>query len=603
MSHTSDPEAVKSRLDSLRAIMAAAGVDAVIIPRTDPHLSEYLSSHWQVVRFFSGFTGSAATLVVTADKALLWTDSRYFLQATEQLAGSGIELMKEGLPATPSVNSYLISTLAKGDTVAIDGNLISIDAVAGLAAELNRAGLNLVTEFDFIDRVWADRPALPDAPVFIHPVEIAGEDAASKITRVLAEAGKQGAGAAFISALDEIAWILNIRSSDVPCNPVATSFLYLSPDASVLFVDPVKICPEVEEALKKYGVTVRPYRDAASFLAALPAESCVLVDKARTTSRIHTSLAGKAVLGSSVVALLKAVKNPVQIEGIHRAMVRDGVAMVRSLMRIESLVASGKEFSETDVADILLEERRKGENFFDLSFGTIAGYGANGAIVHYEPSPATAATVKPGSLLLIDSGANYLDGTTDLTRTIAIGTPTDDMRHDFTLVMKGHIAIATSVFPEGTRGAQLDALARMPLWKEGKSYLHGTGHGVGFFLNVHEGPQSIRLNDTFAPLMPGMLTSNEPGIYLSGRYGIRCENLVLTVADMTTEHGNFYCFETVTLCPFDRTLFELESMTDEEIQWVDDYHAMVYDRLSPALATDAERRWLREATKSLLIID
>ncbi|MDE6484833.1 MAG: aminopeptidase P family protein [Duncaniella sp.] len=602
MANHTDPAAVRSRIDSLRAIMAESGVNAVIIPRTDPHLSEYISSHWQVVRYFSGFTGSAATMVVTLGKALLWTDSRYFLQAAEQLEGTGIELMKEGLPATPTVNSYLIDTLSKGDTVAIDGNLISIDAVAELRAELDRAGLNLVTVFDFVDRVWTDRPALPDAPVFMHPVEIAGEDASSKIARVLAEARTQGAEAAFISALDEIAWILNIRSSDVPCNPVATSFLYLSPESSVLFVDAAKISPDVEKALKECGVTVKPYQDVAAFLTALPAGSKVLVDTARTATAVATSLAGNAVDGSSPVALLKAVKNHVQIGGIHRAMVRDGVAMVRSLMRIEDLVAQGKEFTETDVADILLEERRKGEGFFDLSFGTIAGYGPNGAIVHYEPSRDTAATVRRGSLLLIDSGANYLDGTTDLTRTIAIGEPTDDMRHDFTLVMKGHIAIATAIFPEGTRGAQLDALARMPLWKEGKSYLHGTGHGVGFFLNVHEGPQSIRLNDTHAPLMPGMLTSNEPGLYLSGRYGIRCENLVLTVEDMTTEHGSFYAFETVTLCPFDRSLFELESMTDDEIQWVDNYHSMVFDRLSPAL-DDKERAWLREATKSLLILE
>lgn len=602
MANHTDPAAIRSRIDSLRAIMKEAGVSAVIIPRTDPHLSEYISSHWHVVRFFSGFTGSAATMVVTLDKALLWTDSRYFLQAAEQLEGTGIELMKEGLPSTPSVNSYLVSTLAKGDTVAIDGNLISIEGEATLRGELSRAGLKLDTSFAPVDRVWTDRPALPADEVFIHPVTVAGEEASSKIAKILAEAASQGASSAFISALDEIAWILNIRSSDVPCNPVATSFLYLAPEGSTLFIDACKVTPAVAEVLADCGVTVKPYGDVASTLVALPADARVLLSATQSAATLAAVLGARAVTGKSPVAMLKAVKNPVQIAGIHNAMVRDGVAMVRSLMRIEALVAAGKEFTETDVADILLDERRKGEGFFDLSFGTIAGYGANGAIVHYEPSRDTAATVRPGSLLLIDSGANYLDGTTDLTRTIAIGEPTDNMRHDFTLVMKGHIAIATAIFPEGTRGAQLDALARMPLWKEGKSYLHGTGHGVGFFLNVHEGPQSIRLNDTHAPFTPGMLTSNEPGLYLAGRYGIRCENLVLTVEDMTTEHGRFYAFETVTLCPFDRSLFELENMTDDEIQWVDNYHTMVYDRLSPAL-DDNERAWLREATKSLLILE
>lgn len=602
MSHHTEPAAIRSRIDALRAIMSEAGVSAVIIPRTDPHLSEYISSHWQVVRYFSGFTGSAATMVITTDKALLWTDSRYFLQAESQLEGTGIELMKEGLPATPSVNGYLVSTLTPGDTVAIDGNLISIEGEAALRAELSRAGLKLDTGFAPVDRVWADRPSLPADEVFIHPVTIAGEDAASKIARVLKEAAAQGATSAFISALDEIAWILNIRSSDVPCNPVATSFLYLSPEGSTLFIDECKVIPAVTEVLADCSVGIRPYGAVAEVLSALPADARVLLSATQSAATLATVLGDRAVTGKSPVAMLKAVKNPVQISGIHNAMVRDGVAMVRSLMRIEKLVAEGAEFTETDVADILLEERSKGDGFFDLSFGTIAGYGPNGAIVHYEPSRDTAAKVLPGSLLLIDSGANYLDGTTDLTRTIAIGTPTDDMRHDFTLVMKGHIAIATAIFPEGTRGAQLDALARMPLWKEGKSYLHGTGHGVGFFLNVHEGPQSIRLNDTLAPLTPGMLTSNEPGIYLAGRYGIRCENLVLTVEDMTTEHGRFYAFETVTLCPFDRSLFELESMTDEEIQWVDNYHTMVYDRLSPSLS-DNERAWLREATKSLLILE
>lgn len=590
------------RLAALRREMQSAGVEAVIIPRTDFHLSEYISSHWHAVRYLSGFTGSAATLVVTLTTALLWTDSRYFLQAESQLSGSGIKLMKEGLIDTPSVTEYLTRNLRKGDTVGVDGRLLSIDATDGLRNALAAAGLRLDTTFTPLDAVWPDRPALPADKVFIHDVKFAGAEAADKMKAVLADVAAHGAEAAVISALDEIAWILNIRSSDVECNPVATSFLYLAPQGSVLFIDDRKLTPEVTAALTGCGIAVKPYESLHDFVVALPADNRVLVSTSQSSGALGEWLGSRAVKGNSPVAMLKAVKNDVQIQGIHNAMVRDGIAMVRSLMEIEKLVADGAKFTETDVADILLRNRKQGENFFDLSFDTIAGYGPNGAIVHYSPCKETAAVIRPGNLLLIDSGANYLDGTTDLTRTIAIGTPTDDMIHDFTLVMKGHIALATAVFPEGTRGAQLDAFARMPLWKEGKSYLHGTGHGVGFFLNVHEGPQSIRLNDTMAPLTPGMLTSNEPGLYLAGRYGIRCENLVLTAPDMDTEFGRFFRFETVTLCPFDRKLFDIEEMTEEEIDWVDSYHAMVYDRLSPMLS-ETEKSWLAEATKSLLILE
>ncbi|MCM1519588.1 MAG: aminopeptidase P family protein [Lachnoclostridium sp.] len=593
---------ITDRIAALREEMKADGVNAVIIPRTDPHLSEYIADHWHVVRYFSGFTGSAATLVVTLDNALLWTDSRYFLQAAHQLEGSGITLMKEGLPDTPSITEYLTTNLPKGDTVAIDGLLMSIAATDALRDDLARAGLKLRVDFTPVDKIWTDRPALPADKIFIHDVKYAGKTAKEKMAEVLADAAAQGATSVFISALDEIAWTLNLRSSDVPCNPVATSFLYLAADKAVLFIDPAKVTPEAKAALEADGVTLKAYGDVKEFLTSLPADAHVLLSATQSSGAVAAWLGQKAVVGKSAVAMLKAVKNATQIEGIRQAMKRDGVAMVRSLIEIEKLVKSGKKFTETDVADILLANRKKGDNFFDLSFDTIAGYGANGAIVHYSPDKATAATIKPGNLLLIDSGANYLDGTTDLTRTIAIGEPSDDMIHDFTLVMKGHIALATAIFPEGTRGAQLDAFARMPLWKEGKSYLHGTGHGVGHFLNVHEGPQSIRLNDTLAPLTPGMLTSNEPGLYLADRYGIRCENLVLTVPCMETEFGRFFQFETMTLCPFDRNLFNIEEMTEEEIDWVDSYHAMVWTELSPLL-NDEEKAWLREATKSLLILE
>ena len=586
------------RIIALRKEMSSAGINAVILPRTDAHLSEYISDHWHIVRHLSGFTGSAGTMVVTSTAALLWVDSRYFLQGAQQIEGTGIILMKDGLPDTPSIPEYLCEHLKKGDKVGINGMLMSIDETASLRSRLNAAGIELDVDFDPIDRIWADRPSLPSDKIFVHDEKYAGESAKAKISRILESAAIQGAQAYFTSALDEIAWVLNIRSNDVPCNPVATSFLYLAPEGSTLFVDEAKMSPEVEAYLKDAGVAVEAYDAVLASLAALPKDVTVLLSGSRASGAIAHVLEGRYVKGDSPVALPKAVKNDVQIAGIRQAHLRDGVAMVRSFMEIEKAVEAGETLTEMDVADILLKHRSKGELFFDLSFESICGFGPNGAIVHYTATPESNSVITEGNLLLIDSGANYLDGTTDITRTIAIGEPTADMRHDFTLVMKGHIAIATSIFPEGTRGAQLDALARMPLWKEGKSYLHGTGHGVGHFLNVHEGPQSIRLNDTLAPLTPGMLTSNEPGVYLADRYGIRCENLVLTIPYEETEFGKFYAFETITLCPFDRSLFDVSIMSDDEIEWVDNYHHTVYDRLAP-LMSESERAWLADATRPL----
>lgn len=590
---------IGARIDALRSEMAAAGVAAVIIPHTDYHLSEYIADHWPARRFLSGFTGSAGTLVVTTGSALLWTDSRYFLQAGEQLDGTGIELMKDGLVDTPTIAQYLVSHLDKGAVVGVDGMLLSVDYTCELCRELESAGLRLDLTFDVIDKIWLDRPALPLAKVFVHDEKYAGESAKSKIASVLAKAAAQGATSVFISALDEIAWILNIRSRDVESNPVATSFLYLSTDGGVLFINSEKVDAEVKAYLAENNVTVMPYESVRDYLGGLPADARVLLSTGQTSSAIAQILGKRGVKGSSAVAMLKAVKNPVQIAGVRQAMLRDGVAMVESLKEIEDIVAAGGELTEMGVADILTKYRSRQDLYFDNSFDTIAGFGPHGAIVHYSATPATDSAITTGNLLLIDSGAQYLDGTTDITRTISLGEPTAEQRRDFTLVMKGHIAIARSIFPSGTRGAQLDALARMFLWREGKSYLHGTGHGVGHFLNVHEGPQSIRLNDTHAPLTPGMITSNEPGVYLSGRYGIRCENLVLTVENMTTEFGDFYGFETLTLCPFDLSLFDTSVMTDEEIGWVNDYHAAVRAKLMPLLPSDELKTWLETKTQPL----
>lgn len=593
-------DTIVSRLAALRGEMKKADVDALIIPQTDPHLGEYLSSHWQVRRFLSGFTGSAGTLVVTKNNALLWTDSRYFLQAAAQLEGTGITLMKEGLPETPSIAEWLVAHCVKGETVGIDGWLFPIRDTEELAASLGKAGLKLNTGVDIIDNVWSDRPALPQDKIFIHDIKYAGTDAADKIRMVLENGNAEGADDIFISALDETAWILNLRSKDVPCNPVLTAFLYLSPKGSTLFTDLAKVTPEVEKFLAERNVATAPYSSVAEFLANIAkSDRHVLVDRNRNSAAAYAILGKNAVLTSvNPVAMLKGVKNKVQIEGTRNAMRKDGAALVGAFREIETKVASGTTVTELDVAEILTRHRSMQPLYFDDSFETIAGYGPHGAIVHYSATEESSVEVGTDSLLLIDSGAQYLDGTTDITRTISLGTPTAEQKRDFTLVMKGHIALGTQIFPEGTRGDQLDALARQFLWQNGLSYLHGTGHGVGHFLNVHEGPQSIRLNHVNTPLTPGMITSNEPGLYRENIHGIRCENLVLTVPAMTTKFGNFNKFETLTLFPFDLKLFDTSIMTDKEIDWLNSYHANVREKLIPLLGEE-DGKWLISKTEPL----
>lgn len=589
---------IVDRLDAFRAEMKKQGVAAAIIPQTDAHLGEYIASHWQVRRWLSGFTGSAGTLVITATDALLWTDSRYFLQAAEQLEGTGIKLMKDGLPETPSITAWLINTLVKGQTVGVDGLLFSATEIDNLRDTLGRRGLRLDADFAPINAIWTDRPELPGDPVFIHDVKYAGRAAADKIHTVLQQTAQQGAEALLVADLAEIAWVLNIRSSDVSCTPVATAFLYLAPAGSTLFIKEEKINEEVQGYLAENGVTIAPYSSITGFLESQPENATVLYEPGRTASRLRDALGQRAVSGSSPIAMLKAAKNSVQIECVRRAMENDGAALVGAFMEIEERMAKGIKLTELDVADILTKYRSQQPGYFEPSFDTIAGYGPHGAIVHYSATEESSVTVEPHGLLLIDSGAQYLYGTTDITRTIAMGTPTAEERHDFTLVMKGHIALAQAIYPEGTRGGQLDALARQFLWKEGLSYLHGTGHGVGQFLSVHEGPQSIRLNDVPYPLVPGMITSNEPGLYRSGIHGIRCENLVLTVPAFKTEFGQFYRFETLTLFPFDRSLFDTSIMTPAEIEWVNGYHAEVRSRLTPLL-TPAQAEWLRSKTEAI----
>ncbi len=592
-------EEIIKRLDAFRAEMRKAGIAAVVIPQTDAHLGEYIASHWQVRRWLSGFTGSAGTLVVTLNEALLWTDSRYFIQAALQLDGTGIKLMKEGIPGTPTITQWLVTNLVKGQTVGIDGFLFSATEADAMGAVLAKHDLKLDTHFAPIDKIWTDRPGLPADPVFLHDVKYAGREAADKMKQVLTQTLEQGATSIIITDLTDVAWTLNIRSSDVSCTPVATSFLYLAETGAVLFINPAKIDDEVRAYLAANSVEVAPYESVVGYLENLPATATVLVEPSRVAARLRDALGARAVSGASPVALLKAVKNSVQIQGIRRAMESDGAALVGAFMEIERRNATGESLTELDVADILTEYRSKQPEYFEPSFDTIAGYGPHGAIVHYSATEESSVRIEPHGLLLIDSGAQYKYGTTDITRTICMGTPTPDERHDFTLVMKGHIALAQAIYPEGTRGGQLDALARQFLWKEGLSYLHGTGHGVGHFLSVHEGPQSIRLNDVPYALQPGMMTSNEPGLYREGVHGIRCENLVLTVPAFTTEMGNFFRFETMTLFPFDLSLFDTAIMTDAEIDWVNGYHREVRSRLTPLL-TPEQAAWLETKTQPLV---
>ena len=588
----------KERIELLRGDMKKNNIAATIVPKTDPHQSEYIPEYWQIQRWLCGFTGSNGTLVVTAHKAFLWTDSRYFIQAAQQIDGTGVELMKEGLLETPSIPQYLADNLTEGDTVAYNGLLFSVNDSRNNHNILSSKGIKIDEEYAPYNELWTDRPSTPKCKVIIHEERLAGESVASKIEATLKNVASHGANSTFIAAVDEIPWLLNIRSRDVKCNPGVTSFLYLAPTGTTLFIDSDKLDENSKKHFSYNNIAIAPYDSIKDFLKNIPTNEKVLINEAFVAGILVSILGDKAVSGSSPIALLKSIKNNIQVENTRGIMVRDGVALVKLFMEIERRLKCGESVDECDVANLSTKYRAEHELFFDDSFEPIVGYNALGAIVHRIPTPETSQILKPEGMLLVDTGAQYLDGTTDITRTVSLGNATAQQKRDFTLVMKGHIALGTMIFPNDTRGAQLDALARQFLWKEGLSYLHGTGHGVGYFLNVHEGPQSIRLNENPALLMPGMITSNEPGVYREGEYGIRCENLVLTVPAFSTEFGEFYKFETLTLFPFDLNLFDTSIMSDEEIAWINDYHTMVRERLTPHLNTE-QAAWLADKTREL----
>jgi Xaa-Pro aminopeptidase len=591
-------ETVKN-LEALREAMRKVNVGAVIIPGTDPHQSEYVNPHWKVRDWVTGFTGSNGTAVVTMNAAGLWTDSRYFLQAADQLQDSGFDLHKEDIPGEATVTEWLAEQMEENEILAVDGRLFSIVKANQLEEFCCANGFRFATDFAPADTIWTDRPARPMSKAFVHDVKYAGEEVASKIERVLSAVEAMGADAIFIPALDEIAWTLNVRGADVECNPLVVSYLYLSRDEKVLFVDAEKIDAEVAAHLNSVGVELKPYDDVQKWLnKEVSMGTTVLLDPNKVSDTLARALECYKVYGASSVAPLKAIKNEVQIEGTRKAMERDGAALVRLWQWIEKMAPTGT-INEMDVAEKAIECRSVSDMYRGESFGMIAGYKGHGAIVHYSASPESASTLNAEGLLLVDCGGQYLDGTTDITRTMSLGNPTASEKHDYTLVLKGHLAIGRAIFPVGTRGSQLDALARIYQWQEMMTYLHGTGHGVGHFLGVHEGPQNIRLNENPTTLKPGMITSNEPGLYKAGKYGIRTENLVLTVpAGHSEEFGDFLKFETLTLFPYDKNLIDLTMLSAEEVAQVNAYHAEVRSRLTPYL-NEEEQAWLNARTEAI----
>lgn len=584
-------------LEALRDLMRSKHIDAVIIPGTDPHQSEYPSEHWKFRDYVSGFTGSNGTAVVTLDDAGLWTDSRYFLQAAEQLEGSGFTLRKENIPGEPTVLEWLGEVLDEDAVVGVDGRLFSLIEANRIEMFCAQNGFMFAPDFRAAEAIWTDRPARPMNPAFVHDEALAGEDVDSKISRVVDALDAADADGLLITALDEIAWLLNLRGSDVDYTPVVIAFAYVSEDERVLFIDSEKVTSEVKNHLKKYGVKIKDYDDIEKFLGKISSTATVMVDPNRVSDALgQAMICNKTFMASPVIAL-KGVKNECQIAGFRQAMLYDGAAMVRMMMWLEQNVANG--ITEMDVDRRLQQERAAYASNRGDSFHMIAGYKDHGAIVHYEATDESAYTLAPEGLLLIDTGGQYLEGTTDITRTISLGNPTAAEKHDYTLILKGHLALARAVFPKGTMGVQLDVLARGPLWNEGMTYLHGTGHGVGHFLGCHEGPQSIRMEANPTPLELGMVTSNEPGIYKTGEYGIRTENLLLCVPACSNEEwGEFYKFESLTLFPYDTTLMDMDMLSREEVKQINDYHAMVCERLRPLLNAD-EAQWLEQKCKSI----
>lgn len=588
---------INQRLESLREVMRREHLSAFIFPSTDAHQSEYVADHWQGRTWISGFDGSAGTAVVTMKSAALWTDSRYFLAAEEQLKGTEFQLMKLKIEGTPTISEWLAQDLqGENAEVGLDGMVNSYHETMGLIADLRKSGgITVRTNLDPLGLIWTDRPAIPANPVEIQPMEFAGESVASKISRIRTALRQRHADGMLISALDDIAWTLNLRGTDVHCVPVFVSYLLISSQQVSLYVDSAKINDEVKAYLTENGISLYPYNKVAEGLERY-SEYNILLDGDETSYFLWKTVKCQEIIaGNSPVPAMKAQKNDREIAGFRQAMLRDGVAMVKFLRWLKPAVEAGGQ-TEISIDGKLTSLRAEQHLFRDISFDTIAGYQAHGAIVHYEATPETDVALKPEGLILIDSGAQYQDGTTDITRTIALGPVTEEMKHVYTLVLKGHIQLELAKFPDGASGTQLDALARECMWREGYNYLHGTGHGVGACLSVHEGPHQIRMEWKPTPLRAGMTVTDEPGLYLSGKFGVRIENTLLIKDYQTTEFGKFLQMESLTLCPIDLTPVDFSMLQPEEIEWLDTYHRDVFEKLSPYLEGE-DLEWLREATR------
>lgn len=588
---------INQRLESLREVMRREHLSAFIFPSTDAHQSEYVADHWQGRTWISGFNGSAGTAVVTMKSAALWTDSRYFLAAEEQLKGTEFQLMKLKIEGTPTISEWLAQELqGENAEVGLDGMVNSYHETMGLIADLRKSGgITVRTNFDPLGLIWTDRPAIPANPVEIQPMEFAGESVASKISRIRTALRQRHADGMLISALDDIAWTLNLRGTDVHCVPVFVSYLLISSQQVSLYVDSAKINDEVKAYLTENGISLYPYNKVAEGLERY-SEYNILLDGDETSYFLWKTVKCQEIIaGNSPLPAMKAQKNDREIAGFRQAMLRDGVAMVKFLRWLKPAVEAGGQ-TEISIDRKLTSLRAEQHLFRDISFDTIAGYQAHGAIVHYEATPETDVALKPEGLILIDSGAQYQDGTTDITRTIALGPVTEEMKHVYTLVLKGHIQLELAKFPDGASGTQLDALTRECMWREGYNYLHGTGHGVGSYLSVHEGPHQIRMEWKPTPLRAGMTVTDEPGLYLSGKFGVRIENTLLIKDYQTTEFGKFLQMESLTLCPIDLTPVDFSMLQPEEIEWLDTYHRDVFEKLSPYLEGE-DLEWLREATR------
>ena len=598
---------VNQRLEELREVMRREHLAAFIFPSTDPHQGEYVPDHWKGREFISGFNGSAGTAVVTLTSAALWTDSRYFIAAEEQLRGTEYQLMKLKIEGTPTIAQWLNSQLSALDSplsteVGIDGWCSSANSVKELIAELRKeGGFTLRTNFDPLKLIWHDRPVIPDHPVEFFPMEYAGESCHDKIARIRKALRERHADGMLMSALDDIAWTLNLRGTDVHCNPVFVSYLLISTQEVTLYINKVKLTPEVQAYLQTEGIKVDDYDNITRGLKDY-FEYNILLDPDEVNYTLYKTVSREIVEEESPVKRMKTVKNPTEIAGFRSAMLKGGIAMVKFLKWLDGVYGAhgANKPYETEISiDRKLTSLRAEQPLYrDISFDTIAGYGHHAAIVHYEATPETDIPLEPHGLLLLDSGAQYLDGTTDITRTIALGPLTDEEKTIYTLVLKGHIQIELCKFPSGASGTQIDILARQAMWRHGLNYLHGTGHGVGTYLNVHEGPHQFRMEWKPAPLVSGMTITDEPGIYLPGRCGARTENTLLIVPYMETEFGQFLQFESLTLCPIDKRPIIADMLQKEEIDWLNDYHQMVFERLSPHLETD-EVEWLRNACSPL----